>query len=59
MRVFEGEYMSCHVCFAEKEAYACDLCVCREFEGEFSEYCMMQLNSQSYKNQVHTRLVNV
>jgi len=35
------------------------ICVCREFEGEFSENCMMQLNNQSYKDQVHTRLVNV
>jgi len=38
--MFEGEYMS--LCLAEKEAYACDLCVCREGEVEFSKNCMMQ-----------------
>ena len=38
--LFEGEYMSCSL--AEKEAYACNLCVCRESEGEFSENWMIQ-----------------
>jgi len=32
---------TCHICLAEKEAYACDLCVCRECEGEFGENYMM------------------